>query len=250
MRRVRGPLVLLLLIVATMLAACNGKEKAPEEKPKEPPKEAPPTKGAPPGNTDPNAGKSGLDTLTLYTPEGTEGFFQDLLVFFGAERPPSRALAKIRDTHNLRDWTYRIEVPDAVETTREAVLELTESDYDSWEETALVIAVLSTMATRDASSLVRADCITSLTWFRGWIHDDAVRMGRGVATTEEDVIKALRALDKLKTDPKAGTDPFRTLLILDSVSVLGSHPWDELASERPSVIRTTLSRPRGVSTLR
>jgi len=245
------PVLLLTVVLSATLCGCPSTPDQPEPDPKNGTGPAN-TKGGGTGTSatggaeETPAESKSPDGFSVYSPEWSGTFFQDMFIFFGGERPPGRALQKIRETHDLTDWTYRAGVEDAIETTREGVQELARSDYHSWDETALVISLLSTMAVRDPAALVRSDTLSTLNWFRRWIHEDTIRMGKGVVTTEDDVIEALKALDRLQNDPAATTDPRRVMAMIDAISILGSHPWDELTSERPAIIKTTLSRPRGV----
>jgi len=240
------PLLLATVVLAVMLGGCPSTPDKPDPEP-QPNGVTEPANPPPAGNGEATPAKStGPDSFTVYAPSWGGTFFQDLFIFFGGERPPGRALQKIRDTHNLSDWTYKIGVEDAVETTREGVQELARSDYKSWDETALVISLLSTLAIRDPASVVRTDSIATLTWFRNWIHEDTIRMGRGVPTTEDEVLNALKVLDDMRKDKTVEGNPQKTMVLIDAISILGSHPWDELVSDRPAIIKYRLARPRGV----
>jgi len=173
--------------------------------------------------------------------------FGDIAIFFGGDRPPSRALKVIREVHDLKDWSYRMNVPNAVEQCRDAVRDLARSDYASWDESGLVVSVVSQMLSRDPSALVRSDCVTALLWFHGWVHPDAKKMGKGVASPMEDVNRALTALAELPKGQAGVANPSNRLVCIDAVSILGSHPWDDIRSPDPSVVRTSLARPRGIT---
>lgn len=202
---------------------------------------------APPENGGQDAGAAGdLGMAGLSVAGSGFGMIQDVLIFFGADRRPSYALREIAAVHDMKSWTHRPGVSDAVDRCREAVQDLTISDYDGWNDKALVIAVLSTMSVRDSSGLVRHDCIDALAWFEGKVRPEVLTLGRGVDTTEEEVIRALRALDELNKDPGPELSLSEKMVCIDAISILGSHPWDAVRGAAPSTVRTSLSRPRGV----
>jgi hypothetical protein len=152
----------------------------------------------------------------------------------------------ISETHDPKTWTYRADAPDGARRTVEALRDLRDSDYVGWDDPAIVIAILSTMTVRDPSALVRSECIETLRWFEEWVRPEVSRLGRAVRTTDEDVIRALRALDQLDKDPGPDLDASAKLVCIDAVSILGSHPWDTFRGTDPVLVRTSLSRPRGV----
>lgn len=241
----RAPLTL-VLVLATLLCACPSTPETPEPANGEPDRPAPRDIGTEP--EDPGTAKAVYvgEDFSVYAPDTEGTSFEDLKIFFGGDRPPKRALKKLLDTHDFTTWAYRPEVADGVQLTREAVEEFARCDYASWEETSLVVTVLSTMVTRDPAAVVRADCLTTLGWFQNWIHDDALRLDPPIKTTEDLVMKARKALRSLKADAKASSDPKKAKIIFGAVTVLGSHPWYEAGSNRPAIIRSSLARPRRV----
>jgi len=202
--------------------------------------------GIPPAENGERPAEATGREFEFYGPGEFVEVLQEAFIFFGGDRPPSRAIQAIREVHDLRDWSLRRDVPDAVGKCREAVRDLTRSDYKTWHETAVAVVVLSEMSIRHPSALIRHECVDALEWFDGWIHPDAEKMGPGVETTEADVGKALRALDRLAASEKPPADPAERIVCVEAVTVLGSHVWDDGVAKEPAVIRTRLSRPRGI----
>jgi HEAT repeats len=244
--RVYHHLLLLALLIGVGLAlgSCNS-GPTPDE-PQNPNGESP--AGENPGEGEPESGGNGqaADMSTLENSGFGMEFMDDVFIFFGADRPPSRALTDIRDVHDLGDWSYLPQYPNGAQQTRDAIEDLRESDYTSWEDTALVVAILSTMVSRDRSALVRDDCITTIGWFRSWVHPRLMDVGPGVSTTEEEVLQALKVLDALHKDLSKPLSQSDKMVCIDAISVLGSHSWDKVESGDPIVHRTKMSRPRGV----
>lgn len=217
-----------ILLLAASIGACRT-TPPPREGGPSPSGEAP----AEIPTTEP-AGKNPLD------------FLGEVLIFLGADRPPVLALREIREVHDLKDWSHRFDVPNSAERCREAVHDLGESDYESWDDLATAVWVLSTMAVRDPSALVRDDAIGVLAGFRPWVHRDAVAMGRGPQVTEEDVSRALSSLKDLHAENRPHRTPAERMACMDGISVLGNYPWDRLKMDDPAAARAQLSPPRGV----
>jgi len=241
----RHSLFAVLLLMVCLAFACNGGT----------PPEAPPEGGTPgekPGESGENGKPEGYqeppptDLSKLEFSGGGFDFVNDVFIFFGADRPPSRALKEIREVHDMKDWSYNPKYPDAAKRTSEAIADLRESDYTSFDDTSMVVAILSTMVSRDRSALVRDDCIATLGWFRSWIHPMLLDVGDGVLTSEEEVLQALKVLDALHKDPKAKLSSSDRLVCLDAIAILGSHRWDDVVSDDPIVYRTKMSRPRAI----
>ncbi|MEN8149564.1 MAG: hypothetical protein ABFS86_07055 [Planctomycetota bacterium] len=237
--------LVLTIALAALLCACPSTSKKPDSS-----NAGSNGTASPDTDTEPDDGTEAVvvyenDDLRIYAPD-TGSFFEDLEIFLGGERSPSIALRKIVATHDLSSWTYRPEVPDAVEITRDAVEELRDSDYDSWEETSLIVQVVSMMAVRDPASVVRTDCLSTLDWFRTRVREEVIRLDPPLETTEQDVTSAFEALDAAKGDRRAAADPKKAKILLHAVGVLGSHRWDEVDSDRPAHWRSSLSGPRHV----
>ncbi len=189
---------------------------------------------------------SKVGDLEFAISEKSADFLQEVLIFLGADRPPRRALRVIRDTHDLKDWSLRLDVPGAAEKTREALRDLTRSDYESWEETALVISIVSTLSTRDRASLIRSDCISTLHWFDGWVHPDAVALGRGPEPAEKETLQAMNVILDLAEKAKTGDVAGNRGVVIQAVEILGNHRWARVDRPEPGILRARLSRPRGV----
>ena len=236
-----------LLLVAFTVLACTG-GPPPDEAPDAAPGEAP-GKGENGESGDQPEGYQPpppSDLSQLQFSGGDFEFVNDVFYFFGADRPPSRALKEIREVHDLKDWSYKPNYPDAAQRTREAISDLRESDYTSWDDAAMVVAIISTMVSRDRSALVRDDCISTLGWFRAWVHPSLIGVGPAVESSEEEVLQALKVLDLLHADPVTPLSTSDRLVCLDAVAVLGNHSWDEVKSDDPIVYRTKMSRPRAI----
>ncbi|MCU0726937.1 MAG: HEAT repeat domain-containing protein [Planctomycetes bacterium] len=172
--------------------------------------------------------------------------FQELAIFLGADRRPGYALRVIRDVHDLRDWSYRLDVPRAVEKCRDALSDLTVSDYAEWDETGMTVVVVSTLAQRDASALVRNDCVRVLSWFHDWIHPLSAAIPAGEPPDQEGVLDALRALESIMKKETPFADPADRMVFMDGVAVLGTYPWAELALPDAKLARNRVAQPRGV----
>ncbi len=233
-----------LLLTTCLALGCNG-GPTPDETPDGTPTEAPgggengekPKGYQPPPPT---------DLSKLEFSGGGFDFVNDVFYFFGADRLSSRALVEIREVHDLKDWSYQAKYPDAAARTRAAIADLRDSDYTSWDDTAMVVAILSTMVSRDRSALVRDDCICTLSWFRGWVHPTLISVGPTIQTSEEEVLQALKVLDALHEDRVTPLGASDRLVCIDAIAVLGNHDWDRVMSDNPIVYRTKMSRPRAI----
>jgi hypothetical protein len=247
-------LAALAVVTALLVPGCLGTPTAGDGTG---PEAVPPEAGQPdeaaagaPGKAGGEApGEAGDDAMTeAFVAIGGAGddLFREVSIFFGADRRPGYALRAIRDVHDLKDWSYRLDVPRAVENCREALADLMVSDYSDWDETGMTVVVVSTLAQRDASALVRNDCVRVLAWFRNWIAPLAAAIPPGPEPDQNAVLGALRAFESILKKEAPFEDPADRTVFVDGVAVLGSYPWAELALPDARLARNRVAQPRGV----
>ncbi len=213
--------------------------------------------GGPPreGVEAPTAGEGGAattppapagETLGFELGEAGSDVLREISILLGADRRPAYAIDVIREVHDLKDYSHRVRIPDAVERCRGAVADLGRSDYTEWDETGMVVVVLSTLALRDSAAIVRNDCVRVLAWFFDWVHPVAAGIPPGGETTEEGVLNALKAMEAILDKEKPFAEAADRLVLTDAVSVLGSHPWSDMSTPDPRLARNRLAQPRGV----
>jgi HEAT repeat protein len=151
-----------------------------------------------------------------------DGFVSGLL---GAPNAPADQLIAIRDAHEPVGLTLRADAPDALETTRTAVRELSTCDYSTWSETALVVETLSWMADEHPSSLVRAECLDTLTRMAPWITAAVVPVAQ--TASWDEVVASKKALDAAGTG-SAAMDSEALSRVEHAIDVLARHPYDRI----------------------
>jgi HEAT repeats len=148
----------------------------------------------------------------------------DIDVLFGAPDLPGKQLQAIADAHEKKSWTLREDRADALDATRCAVRELADCDYTTWNEAAIVVEVLSSMADEHPSSLVRAEALDTLTRMAPWIFAAAVTPTE--PTSAADVIDAIKVV-KQAAGRNAG-DAALTAQVAGAVMALAYHPFDQV----------------------
>ncbi|MHC4470968.1 MAG: hypothetical protein ACYTDY_12100 [Planctomycetota bacterium] len=169
------------------------------------------------------------------------GLFERAVYHFGGDPGPSEQLSVLRLLHDPLDGSHRLSLPDTADRCRRAVRELRDRDYSSWPVAGYVVNRLSRLASRDPSALVRWECLTTLAWFRGWVHPLAVSVGPGEGAEESEVIEAFRTLKILREHPGMRKDPANRRALLRAVDALGSHRWDSGTSEGPGLVKGRLA---------
>jgi hypothetical protein len=141
----------------------------------------------------------------------------------GAKSPPGRHLAVLRDVHESKSWTFSPEASDPLGKTRKAVRGLSESDYATWGEAALVVQVLSSMADEHTSALVRVEALDALTALAPWTLEAALPPGRAV--TEPEVISALRVVKEARE--RSDQDAAFAFDVAQAVDTLGAYRYEQ-----------------------
>jgi hypothetical protein len=237
-----GPRAVILSVAAALLAGCLGTPVAEDDTGRKPVPAGGPHGGGQPSVGDPNAFS---DVMVSFGDTGND-LLNELSFLLGADRRPGYALRTIRDVHDLSDWSYKIDAKNGVERCRESLEDLKVSDYEGWDETGMVVVVISTMIQRDASALVRNDCVGVLTWFYDWIHPLAEEIPAGSEPGEDAVLDALRALDSILTKEGGAAAGADRSVLVDAIATLGNFPWAKVALPEPRLMRTRVAQPRGV----
>lgn len=129
----------------------------------------------------------------------------------------------IRSVHEETGWRFRPDADGALETTREAVRGLADSDYGTWSETALATQILSSMAEEHPAGLVRAEALDSLARMAGWTLEREVDTGDWA--TEPEMIGALQVL-RDATGLDAAEHPEMVFQVADAIRTVGAFDFE------------------------
>lgn len=143
---------------------------------------------------------------------------------FGAKSLPGRHLGDIEAAHEsvINPWRLRADQPDALMRTSNAVQALATCEYARWEESAIAVHILSSMAEKHPSALIRATAFDTLARMGEWAIPAA---DLAVApTTENDVKDAITRLRNAARAP-AG-DASASADVARAVSVFASYRFD------------------------
>jgi hypothetical protein len=158
----------------------------------------------------------------------------DVEKLLGKASLPGKYLKQIRDVHETKNWNFRPDAEDALETTRTAVRALATCDYPSWAETAFVVEILSSMADEHPSALVRSESLDTLTHIAPWTLKAVVPADQ--PTTLDDVTDGLKVLKNA-----VGKDDSDTALaaqVATAVVALGNYPFDRIDAPAPGAADT------------
>ncbi len=150
-----------------------------------------------------------------------DSLIADIDDLFGGKSNAVKYLAAIRGANEKRETVLRKDVDDAFEITRTAVRGLGNCDYPTWAEAGLVIEVMSSMADEHESSLVRAECLDTLTHMAPWTLKAASAPEHPSTDAEKsDAFRTLRDVAG-KTD----ADPATTAAATAAVSTMADYPF-------------------------
>jgi hypothetical protein len=164
-------------------------------------------------------------SVPTWSLQGTvDNLIGDIDSLLGGSSLPGKHLAAIRDVHEAKSWRFLPDAEDPLETTRNAVRALATCDYASWDEAAVVVDILSSMADEHSSSLARAEALDTLARIGAWTIAAAVPPTQQV--TDAEMIEGLKTL-KAAVD-KTDTDAAFNFQVETAVSMLASYPFDRV----------------------
>jgi hypothetical protein len=155
-----------------------------------------------------------------------ESLIGDIDDLFGGKSPVVKRLVAIRDANERNGLTLRKDVEDPLEITRKAVRELGKCDYPTWSEAALVVEKLSSMGDAHESSLVRIECLDTLTRMAPWTFAAASVTIPDHPSTDSEKFDAFKTLKDAvgKTDD----DPALAVAATQAVSVMTAFPFSRV----------------------
>jgi len=149
----------------------------------------------------------------------------DIDDLFGGKSAAVKHLTAIRDVNDPSGRAFRKDAEDALDTTRRAVRALATCDYPSWNEAALTIGVLSSMADEHESALVRAECVDTMARMAPWTFKYAATPEH--PSTDNEVFDGLKTLNDASGLSSDAT-PEAVAAVTDAVNVMTNHLFDRV----------------------
>jgi hypothetical protein len=169
---------------------------------------------------------------------GFEDMIEGIEDWVGGGNLPGEHLQELRSVHEPGTWRLRTDVEGALETARDSVRALGETDLATWRDAGIVAQILSSIATDHTASLVRVEALDTMERIAPWTLQAETEPE--FAATEEAVIDALKVVREAQG--KDDVNPAFTAEVLNAVRALSNFRFDEGATPRPEAALTLAAR--------